>query len=136
MLINKSNFDLMYTKELYMHDHVVGILEFCRDNRRLKFNMITAKLDKNYTLEFIDVSGFYMTACNFIGSCECVYYISLLPDEERKILPKLEEKWDNLPGLASFRENYAEYMELLIEFSSGDELGIACREIEINGLVD
>ncbi len=74
------------------------------------------------------VIGFSMTSCDFWGASECVFDFEYVEFNERVIIPNLQKKWEDVKN-ASPAVSYDGYIEVLITFSSGDQLRVACEKI-------
>ena len=130
MIINESNAKHLCSKEIYIHDDSLLFLNFDRDNKvmNLQFQKYATK-SEFYTIKFLNVIGFSMTACDFWGASECVLDFEYVNVDERIIIPQLKKRWAEVPNPVR-DTSYDNYVETLLTFSSGDQLRIACETIE------
>lgn len=139
MVVNTANAKILNTGEIYIHDDILTELKFNRMEKKLtllnlKYGTLTGLLDGDeYTVEFLNVIGFEMTACDFWGPSRRIYSFDLVPEYDLKIIPKMFKIRDDTDKGSEFsscalgdRENY---IEVMITFISGDRLRIACESI-------
>lgn len=135
MKINNINEFITNEKEFSVHDG-----EFYGFNYDYIHNRITFWINDNgwtpedYLLEFNNVIGFNMTACDFWGeSLRLNAMYSIDKKEDLEILNKLKiEKLNNSYDHGRFQnERESDFFEIEIEFISGDRLRIACEYIEL-----
>ena len=131
MIINEANAKNLCAKEIYIHDDSLLFLNFDRNNKvmTLQFQKYATN-SEFYTMKFLNVIGFSMTACDFWGASECVLDFEYVPNNDRIIIPQLKKRWEDVPNLVH-DISYDDYVESLLIFSSGDQLRIACETIEI-----
>lgn len=136
MLINKSNISALYTNEAHIHDHFAHSLEFFCEQRSIKLRMSAGINEEHtYCIDFVDVIGFFGTSCSFWGGpVGRVIDFGHLTGDEQKIIPNLERKWENTPKPHWSTDDYENYIEVILTFSSGDKLAIACKQVEISGI--
>ena len=85
----------------------------------------------NYTIDFINVIGCSMSACDFWGASERIFGIQHLEEDKRVLLPLLETKWKSEDTLIK-EYPYKNRFEVEILFVSGDFLNIACETIIVD----
>ena len=131
MIISESNGELINSKAVYIHDDVFKSLYFDRDNKTIILALSRGdNLAQEYTIKFTGVIGFKMTSCDFWGASECVFDFEYVPPKERIIIPELQRKWLETPNQFA-NVSYNDYIETLLTFTSGDQLTIACKIIEV-----
>ena len=130
MIINELNGNIINTKEVYIHDDVLLSLQFDRISKKLHLSLLKRNLEDEYSIEFINVVGFFMTSCDFWGASECILDFEYLEHNERTIIPKLLEIGSNVPDSVCGLSNDS-HIETCITFSSGDKLVVACEHIII-----
>ena len=132
MIINEKNAFIINTKEVYLHDDILTSLYFDKDGKFLELKFCNyGTVDNNYSIKFRNVIGFAMTACDFWGAGECVLDFEYVLSSEQLLIPRLQEKWDSCPK-ANKSNLYNDYIETLFTFSSGDQLRVASKTIEIS----
>lgn len=131
MIIDESVGKIINTKDVYIHDDILRSLEFDRMNRKilLKFSSSCDK-HNDYLMEFLNVVGFEMTACNFWGVSESVLDFEYIEKDSRVLLPKLSNMWSKVP-CSSQDVSYDNYIETMFTFSSGDVFIVASEKIII-----
>lgn len=127
MKINKSN--IVNIKNVYIHDDVLNSLKFDRTNKELILKFQKYAIDQEYILRFENVIGFEMTACDFWGSSECVFGFAHLETGEQTLIPKLKERWQKQNQLMEDIK-FENFLEIILTFTSGDSLVVACEEFE------
>ena len=130
MVINESNGKIINSKEVCMHDDILTLIEFNRFDKKMLLNFNKYNGCDNYKICFFNVIGFEMSSCDFWGESECLLDFEYIKRSERVIIPRLLKKWDTVTLLSS-PIKYENFIEVLFTFSSGDQLQIACEEIEI-----
>ena len=131
MTIDKTNADIINTKDVYLHDDVLLSLDFDRSTKILHLEIKKNISQKKYVVEFINVIGFSMTACDFWGRSERICDFEFVQSKERKIIPALKKEWYATPGQEkSFM--YDNYIESVLVFISGDKLRIVSEKIVIS----
>ncbi len=139
MVINASNAKILNLGEIYIHDDILTELKFNRMEKKLtllnlKYGTLTGPLEGDeYTVEFLNVIGFKMTACDFWGPSRRIFSFDLVPEYDLKIIPKMFEIRDDTDKGGEFScctlGNRDNYIEVMITFISGDRLRIACETI-------
>lgn len=132
MRIDEFHGAIINTKDVCIHDTVLKFMQFTRMNKEL--NLVFSRLNEanyQYTIDFYNVIGFEMTACDFWGASPCVLDFEYVDWAERTIIPKVKHEWSNYPQLLS-DISYENYIEIRITFSSGDHLSIACEYLILN----
>ena len=137
MIINKSNCRIIDTKGiLSLHDFVLSTLQFDRINKKMQLQLKkTIMSDEIYLVEFINVIGFQMSACDFWGASECILDFEHIPPKEQVIIPDVEIQWNKSPYPFD-KPSYANHIETLFTFTSGDHLRIACEYIRTQNTGD
>ena len=131
MTIDKTNADIINTKDVYLHDDVLLSLDFDRSAKILRLEIKKNISLKKYVVEFINVIGFSMTACDFWGRSERICDLEFAEGSERKIVSELKKEWYATPGQEeSFM--YDNYIESVLVFISGDKLRIVSEKIVIS----
>ena len=128
MTIDKTNADIINTKDVYLHDDVLLSLDFDRSTKILRLEIKKNMSQKKYVVEFINVIGFSMTACDFWGSSERIYCFEFVESEERKLIPILKNEWSAQKSQEDLFL-YDDYIETVLWFISGDKLRIASEKI-------
>ena len=131
MIINKVNADTIDKKEVYIHDDILLDMKFNRINKELTLIFEKyASEEKAYCIRFFGVVGFTMTSADFWGESECVFDFEIVSDTEKIIIPEILKKHREYSE--QFCDvKYENYIEVILTFSSGDTLRIACEAIEI-----
>ena len=130
MVITELNGTIINTKEVYLHDDILVLMQFDRNSKKLELLFREYGTSKTYTMIFYDVIGFDMTNCDYFGESERILDFSYIEPNERNLIPKLHDKGKNFEF--SPLRDYDSYMETLLTFCSCDELRIACKSIEFN----
>ena len=130
MKINKSNAEIINSKEVSIHDDFLLSFNFDRNAKKLllKFKK-NYPIKKLYDMEFSNVIGFEMTACDFWGASICAFDFEYIDSNEQLLIPKLIDRF-NQPG-CHYTNAYEEYIETVITFTSGDSLRVACETISM-----
>lgn len=137
MKINYENANLLNTK-ISFHDKCIKKLIFDSDKRELCLVIVDSLLYEDleeYTIRFINVVGFWKTACDFWGPSPHIMGVSYLHLEEQELLPHLYQLYKTqktYPDLISNLDTDAKFLEILIESISGDIMRIACESIIID----
>ncbi len=129
MIINSNNGNILNTKDFYIHDDIFYSLEFKYDCKTIVLKMKKYMADKNYNIVFNNVLGFEMSNCDFWGKSECVFDLQYIKQEKYQLIPKLESKWRK--ESESLDDIFINSIEILITFTSGNELRIVCDSIEV-----
>ena len=135
MRIDKTNSDVIRSRDVSLHDDMLMEFHFHRIARELVLPLQKYG-GEIYTIRFTHVLGFEMTSCNFWGPSRRIFDFELLEGEEQKLLPRLwkmrEEK--KPVGTTTPEDGLGEkenYIETVITFVSGDQLQVVCEAIDI-----
>ena len=133
MIIDGKNPELINTKAVNVHDHILEQLNFDRTLDKLKLIISKSNGDKKYTIEFLDVLGFKMTACDFWGKSPHILDFEYVNNCPPTILSELEQMYDvfSHPG-CKLANKTAIFFETVMTFASGDTLRISCSKIAIH----
>lgn len=129
MIINKNNGNILNTKDIYVHDDIFISLEFKNDNKMMLLKLKKYSNKRNYDIVLKDIIGFEMSACDFWGKSECVFDFEYVEPQEHLLIPKLKKRWENEAKLSY--DIFNNCIEVIITFTSGNELRVACASIEI-----
>lgn len=135
MKINKMSFEEL--NNVNLHDKIIQDFHFDRLTKRLVIPILPENEydhnDEVHEMEFLNVLGLEITACDFWCPSPHVLSVSALSKDEENLIPKYLENWcapndpfhtaKNFPGENCF--------EVLVEFTSGDTLSIVCEELII-----
>lgn len=134
MNINISNADLINSEKVYVHDDVLGLLQFDRINKELRLSVTKNWPNKKtYSIVFLNVLGFEMTSCDFWGMSECILDFQYIEHSRSTLLPKLIKKVEDSQNYMGENNNIEpKYFETIITFGSGDELIIASETVVID----
>ena len=115
-----------------VHDMQCYAVNFAYENKTLLLLLIGEHAeDASLEIRFNGVLGYEMTSCDFWGPSPHVFGWSLVPDNERALLPRyLAEAEEHGLDQTSIQRN-REYMEIEVQFTSGDTLTLLCRCIDI-----
>ena len=130
--MNKSSSKIINKNDIYIHDDILHELQFHRLQKKLNLVIQDFKTKNIFEIEFINTIGFEMTSCDFWGSSPRMNGLAPLSTEEYIIIPKLFEMKKKCPNSYSFLTEPDNYIEIIIEFISGDQLLIACEEIIVD----
>lgn len=130
MIIDITCGKVINSKDVYIHDDIVEMICFSRKEKKLHLSILKQGIDEQKaTIDFLQVIGFEMTACDFWGRSPHVFDFEYIPTSEQILIPKLfEKKGDNNFPYCSLKDR-DKYLETLITFTSGDQLRVACEEI-------
>lgn len=132
MKIDNKNKQIINTGKVSMHDDIITNFTFNRMKRILELKIKDGwNNHKEGKIEFINVIGFEMSSCNYWGQSSRVSGIYCNSIEEYKLIPRLfKTKYDNPSWKYNELLNEEDYIEVLVEFISGDTLTIACEYID------
>lgn len=156
MIINKDN--SLDIKKMLIHDDVILDFTFDRDDRILTLNLVDGYNNESYyrserenrnekfawmfysnhyIIKFINVIGFEMTSCDFWGKSNRINGISI--NENKELIDRLIYKANDIKGIIHNEDgstkddikyiNKDNFIEVRIEFISGDMLIVACEII-------
>ena len=132
MILNKSNCELINTKEIYMHDDIFVSLDFNYNEKTLIMHMIEYYGNKKaYVIKFCDVAGFEISSSDFWGAADRVCDYEYINSENSTLILKLQNEWLNTPNNDDRPLPFDEHFESLFTFISGDTLRIAAKTVEI-----
>ena len=129
MIINSKNGSILNTKDFCIHDDIFYSLEFKYDYKIIVLKMKKYMAEKNYDIVFSNVLGFEMSNCDFWGKSECVFDLQYIEQEKYQLIPKIKSKWEK--ESVSSDDIFINCFEILITFTSGNELRIVCDSIEV-----
>ncbi len=134
MIIDASNGEIINTKEVYIHDDILEDFYFNRMEKKLNLTILKDEVlsNKKFSIDFLHVIGFEMTACDFWGSSPHILDFEYVEHSHNTIIPKLFEMKHNNDNPFCPLKNQEKYIETIITFSSGDLLKVACECIIIN----
>lgn len=141
MIFNKNNYEIINTKEVYIHDDVLEQLSFDRENRKLILDMHKYcrikdnqwyKVDEKYKIIYNDVLGFTMTSCDFWGASERIDTIWVHTSKDYILIPELQKRL--VKESFSSYDISIDYIESMISFISGDRLRVVSKEIVTEAL--
>ena len=131
MQIDRTNRET-FEAEIYIHDSVLDDLRFDRREKHLHLQITdTYPCPKRRSIDFFEVIGFEMSACNYWGPSERILDFEYI-DEEKTLIPRLVEKRKNDRWPDFDAADPSKYIELLITFVSGDTLRVACARMTIS----
>ena len=133
MKINRFSLDEL--KNINLHDKIIKTIKFDRLIKEMIIPIMPEnEQDTDNTIrkmKFSNVLGYEITTCDFWCPSPHIFGFGFLPKEEERLIPKYYKKWcaqndsfhtpENFPGTNCF--------EVLIEFTSGDTISIACEEL-------
>ena len=130
MIIDKTRAQIINTQDVYLHDDILHFLHFDTENKIITLDLQNERT--NYHIHFENVIGFSMSSCDFWGKSNHEYVLDFefITPENEMLIPKLREKWNDIPN-NSFEMCWGNFFETLFTFSSGNTLLIACGRIEI-----
>lgn len=114
----------------YIHDDVIIDFKYDVLERVLiltlidGFSLETLGYELEYKIGFYNVIGFNSTSCEFWGPIDRINGMISVSKENQIIIPNLFKKSNNMNSNLTKEEDY---IELEIEFISGDYLNIACE---------
>lgn len=116
----------------FVHDMQCHAVNFAYENKTLLLLLLGEREeDASLEIRFHGVLGYEMTSCDFWGPSPHVFGWRLILDEERVLLPRyLAEAGAHGLDQTSIRKDQ-EYMEIEVEFTSGDSLKVLCCSIGI-----
>ena len=119
-----------------VHDKQCCAVNFAYENKTLLLRLLGERVeDASMEIRFNGVLGYEMTSCDFWGPSPHVFGWSLIPDNERTLLPRyLAEAEEHGLDQTSIQRN-REYMEIEVQFTSGDTLTVLCCSIDIQKLI-
>lgn len=132
MIIDVNNGKIINSKEVYLHDDFLDDMRFNFLEKKLHLSVLYFRdRSHRYSVDFLDVIGFEMSSCDFLGGALRILDFEYVPPESQVLVPRLFNKKQE--GGESFafckmksRENY---LETLMTFASGDQLRVACENI-------
>lgn len=131
MVLDEYNCAIINTKCICFHDDILTSFTFERERKCLILELVKFGSERSYKMIFNQVMGFKMTSCDFWGASQFVFDYVCVPPEEWVLIPELIEQWSRTPN-SHTDVSYNNYLETLFEFSSGDQLRIVCKTIEIS----
>lgn len=121
MRIDKSNCEIINSKEIYIHDSMFNDVVFDYQKKVLYVSIL-----KNKIIEFHNVIGYYMTACDYWG--EGPFVLDWELSDKFLLTEKLFMKTEDSIGNQRLN-NKEKFFETVIILASGDKLIIACEYI-------
>ena len=129
MIINASNGQVINSRDVYLHDDILENMTFRRDEKILHLSLAkTWPVEYEYSIDFSQVIGFEMTACDFWGADLRILdfeYVSKGTLISKLFLQRKEDY-----SHCTLKEPM-DYIETVLTFVSGDTLRIACEEVII-----
>lgn len=134
MNINALNGNEINSNKVNIHDDILDSLFFERSSRDMCIQITKASTTKtNYTIRFSNVVGFEMTSCDFWGASQHIFDFEYISPPNRVLLPKLQQIEQSIPmNNLGHLSNGTEYIEVIITFTSGDHLRIACESLVLS----
>lgn len=132
MKLTKENVNEIM-KKISLHDGLITNFNYNNEERELNITYLDEWQDnKECNIIFIDVIGFKITSCNYWSNSPYISCIVPLQEYEYILMPELFKKaYDNPDWLNEHLISRDEYMELLMEFISGDTLSIVCKSVKV-----
>ncbi len=131
MIIDKTNPSLV--DKIYIHDCIIDDLYFNRVNKVLTLVIKeNNQIEKINSLKFINVIGFEMSACDFWCSSPHVFDFEYVKNENATIIPRMFDRAKSENESLAKLKKPDDYIEVIITFTSGDTLIIACETIIVN----
>ena len=132
MIINANNGQVINSKEVSIHDYVLKDFCFKRCDKKLRLSLSEGvNADAVLTIDFLNVIGFNMTACDFWGRSPHVLDFEYVEKADNKLIPKLFAEKENNDYTFCTLKDRESYFETVITFVSGDKLTIACESISM-----
>ena len=116
--------------DVYIHDFLFEDMQYNYIQNKITIRLINeTSPERKEIIEFYNVIGFDMVACDFWGTSPYVLDWESIEKENQKLVKKfLAEKQNNNYEYARICAE-SEYVESIITFISGDRLTIACEYI-------
>ena len=116
--------------DVYIHDFLFENMQYDYLKNKITIRLINeSSPERIQMIEFYNVIGFDMVACDFWGASPYVLDWESIEKESQKFVKKfLTEKQDNNYEYARICADN-EYVESVITFISGDRLTVACEYI-------
>lgn len=115
-----------------VHDKQCYAVYFAYESKTLLLLLLGEREeDASLEIRFYDVLGYEMTSCDFWGPSPHVFGWSLVPDNERTLLPRFLSKAQEHDFDQTSLQRNQEYMEIEVQFTSGDTLTVLCGSIDI-----
>ena len=130
MIFDKSNCELINTKDVYLHDDWFISLEFNRDEKILILHMIKYNNKQPYLMKFNDVAGFEMTSSDFWGASDTVLDYEYVTSEKAALISRLQNTWLDTPYTDKNFCFEDHFFETLFTFTSGDSLRVVAKTVE------
>ena len=129
MLIDVTNAERINSKDVHLHDDLFLSFRFIRDS--CEAVILCSDYKQNYEICFHDVIGVEMTSCDFWGpgpNVDCFYFVN---ENERVLVPKLQEEYEKYAEPYDLPFDNESYIETVLSLISGDRIRIACKTIQI-----
>ena len=133
MIINKSNCEIVNSSAIYLHDDLFLNLNYDKDKKTIVVSAKKFENGESYEILFSNVIGVFSTGCDLWGKHSDTAFVDIFSNTDNQyLIPKLVE-FDEKDTYDS-RLNYENFIEIGFQFFSGDELIIACEQMEIESL--
>ncbi len=115
-----------------VHDMQCYAVNFAYESKVLLLQLLGEREeDASLEIRFYGVLGYEMTSCDFCGPSPHVFGWSLISDDDRTLLPRFLSEAEKHGFDQTCLQRNQEYMEIKVQFTSGDTLTVLCCSIDI-----
>lgn len=130
MLINIENKEIINSKEISVHDGVMGKISYDYDEKSCTFKISNPGWNKIQTFHIKGIIYMELQNCEFWGPGYnvCSWYWDEKYIRTKELFSRKKLEYQNLNSLLN--EKSEKYFEHVLYFNSGDEIRFVCEEVE------
>lgn len=130
MRFNRKNAETIKQAKFSLHDARLDSFTFDHILRSLTIEVLWPFETEMAKIVFTGVIGFCMTCCDFWGKSERISCFCPVRDDDRRLVSDLFQIKNSTENEYSSLRAEEEYLEMIIEFISGDSMRIACEYVD------
>ena len=134
MLFDRKNALTLKQEAFSLHDACFNSFTFDRTSRTLITEVLLPFEDGKVKIVFNGVIGMQMTCCDFWGKSERIACFCPVRDNDRRLVADLFRIKNSTENECSSLKNEEEYLEMIVEFISGDSMRIACEYVDFEAV--
>ncbi len=133
MFIDENHTEIINTERISVHDMLFHGIQYNYEQDNIEVNLESPPMmnSNNLKIVFHGVLGFNMVACTFWGESPHVLSFYCKPKGDQIIVTQLSEEAQKYNYNSKKFNPNNNYIEAILELSSGDRLTIACHAISV-----
>lgn len=130
MIIDKTNCNIINTKDVYIHDAIFKGIDYDYSNKKLSVKYLISFAEKSIkNIEFYNVKAFKMIVCDCWGKSPHIFDWENIDRSEGSLINEIhkvnDKQEDNFSTLCDKEKDF----ETVITLSSGNKLTVVCEYI-------